>query len=210
MISEVTSVLDSPACFKGGSPASFGLRIYREFKAMDGVAGLWIESLVLEMLVEITRKPSRLEHVQPPWLRAARDLIHDQFSETLSLTSVAEAVGVHVAHLAKMFRRHYGCTVGEYLRALRLDYAARLLAQSDETLSTIALLAGFYDQSHFARLFKLRFGVTPRRFRADLKKNKPLSCQRTKTHSPTNYIQQSNVPPRRYLSSVVYMSRRTR
>jgi AraC-like DNA-binding protein len=179
MISEVTSVLDSPAYFKGGSPANFGLRIHREFKAMDCVAPLSIEALVLEMLVEMTRETSRRERVQPPWLRVARDLLHDQFSQTLSLSNVAEVVGVHAAHLAKMFRRHYACTVGEYLRTLRLDHAAKLLAHSDKTLSTVALLAGFYDQSHFARLFKQRFGVTPRGFRSDLRRKQlPITAKK--------------------------------
>jgi AraC family transcriptional regulator len=170
MISEVTSILDCAAYFKGGSSANFGLRIYREFKRMDCLAPLSIEALVLEMLVEITREDSRLERDQPRWLRMARDLVHDQFSQTLSLSNIAEVVGVHPAHLAKIFRRHYGCTVGEYIRMLRLDYAARLLAQSDKTLIAIALAAGFYDQSHFAHLFKLRFGVTPGDFRAALRR----------------------------------------
>lgn len=76
-------------------------------------------------------------------------------SQTLSLSNVAEVVGVHPTHLAKMFRRHYGCTIGEYIRMLRLDYAAKLLAQPNKTLSAIALVAGFYDQSHFAHFFKL-------------------------------------------------------
>jgi AraC family transcriptional regulator len=168
-ISEVTSILDCAAYFKGGSSANFGLRIYREFKRMDCVAPLAIEALVLEMLVEITRG-SRLEPNQPRWLRMARDLVHDQFSESLSLSNIAEVVGVHPVHLAKMFRRHYGCTVGEYIRMLRLNHAAKLLAQPDKTLSAIALAAGFYDQSHFAHLFKLQFGVTPGGFRAGLRR----------------------------------------
>jgi AraC family transcriptional regulator len=170
MISEVTSILDCAAYFKGESSASFGLRIYREFKSMDCLAPLSIEALVLEMLVEITREDSRLERDQSRWLRMAGDLVHDQFSQTLSLSNIAEVVGVHPAHLAKMFRRHYGCTIGEYIRILRLDYAAKLLARPDKTLSDIALAAGFYDQSHFAHLFRLRFGVTPGGSRAGLRR----------------------------------------
>jgi AraC-like DNA-binding protein len=52
----------------------------------------------------------------------------------------------------------------------RLDYSAKLLAQFDRSLSTIAFMTGFYDQSHFTHLFKLRFGVTPGDFRAGLKR----------------------------------------
>ena len=136
---------------------------------LDAVAPLAIQALTLEMLVQATRLDSRIERNPPQWLRQARELIHEQFAGSLSLSSVAEIVGVHAAHLAKMFRKHYGCSVGDYVRRLRLDHCAQLLTQSEKTLSTIALAAGFYDQSHFAHLFKLRFGVTPGAFRTSLK-----------------------------------------
>jgi AraC family transcriptional regulator len=176
MISEVTSILDCAAFFTGGSLASFGLRIYREFTIMDCVAPLSIEALVLEMLVETTREAARLERDQPRWLRVARDLVHDEFSQTLSLSSVAEVVGVHPAHLAKMFRRHYGCTVGGIHSNVAVGLCRKALAQPNKTLSAIALGAGFYDQSHFARLFKLRFGITPGDFQAGLRRKQlPVS-----------------------------------
>ena len=125
------------------------------------------------MLVQATRLDSRRDRNPPQWLRRAREVIHEQYSESLSLSSVAELVGVHPAHLAKMFRKHYGCTLGSYVRRLRLEHAAQLLAQSEKTLGTIALIAGFYDQSHFTKLFKLRFGATPADFRTALRKNSP-------------------------------------
>jgi AraC-like DNA-binding protein len=112
MISEVTSILDCAAFFTGGSLASFGLRIYREFTIMDCVAPLSIEALVLEMLVETTREAARLERDQPRWLRVARDLVHDEFSQTLSLSSVAEVVGVHPAHLARCSAGTMGARLG--------------------------------------------------------------------------------------------------
>jgi len=141
----------------------------REFRALDAVGPLSIEALTLEMLVQATRLDVMRDRNPPRWLQQGREVIHEQFLESLSLSSVAELVGVHPAHLAKMFRRHYGCTLGDYVRRLRLDYAAQLLARSEKTLSAIAVAAGFYDQSHFAHLFKLRFGVTPGVFRAGLR-----------------------------------------
>jgi AraC family transcriptional regulator len=121
------------------------------------------------MLVQVTRLTSGNEHNPPLWLRQVREALHEQFAEPLSLANIAGLAGVHAAHLAKMFRKHYGCTLGEYIRRLRLEYAAQLLARSEKTLSAIALAAGFYDQSHFANLFKHRFGITPGVFRASLR-----------------------------------------
>jgi AraC family transcriptional regulator len=167
---QVTEILDRASYVEGGMISSLALRILREFRTLDAVGPLSIEALTLEMLVQATRLDVMRDRNPPRWLQQAREVIHEQFLESLSLSSVAELVGVHAAHLAKMFRRHYGCTLGDYVRRLRLDYASQLLARSERTLTTIALAAGFYDQSHFAHLFKLRFGVTPGVFRADLRR----------------------------------------
>ena len=68
-------------------------------------------------------------------------------------------------HLTRTFRIHYGVTVGAYLRNLRLEQAARALADSMSTIADIAAQAGFYDQSHFTRTFKRKFGLTPQEYR---------------------------------------------
>ena len=167
-IRQATRILDRASYVEGGPISSLALRILRECRTLDAVGRLSIEALTLELLVEATRLEVMRDRNPPRWLQQAREAIHEQFLESLSLSSIAELVGVHAAHLAKMFHRHYGCTVGGYVRMLRLDYSAKLLAQSDKSLSMIALVAGFYDQSHFNRLFKLRFAVTPGEFRADL------------------------------------------
>jgi AraC family transcriptional regulator len=67
--------------------------------------------------------------------------------------------------LSREFRRYYSCTVGEYVRHLRIEYACRLLSASNASLAEIALAAGFFDQSHFARNFKWQTGMTPHEYR---------------------------------------------
>ena len=168
-IRQVSAILDRATYVEPGLFSHLLLAISREFRMLDAVAPLAMESLILEMLVQATRLTSNTERNPPQWLRQAREFLHGQFAEAVSLSSVAGLVGVHAAHLAKVFRRHYGCTLGDYVRRLRLDYASQLLARSEQNLSAIALAAGFYDQSHFARLFKHRFGVTPGVFRTSLK-----------------------------------------
>ena len=63
------------------------------------------------------------------------------------------------------FRRRYGCTIGEYVRDLRVQYALHLLETSDTPLGQVALDAGFCDQGHFGRAFKEHTGVSPGKFR---------------------------------------------
>jgi AraC family transcriptional regulator len=168
-VRQVTEILDRASYIEPGLFSHLVLAMSREFRISDAVVPLVIESLTLEMLAQATRLSLRIERKPPQWLRQAREVVHEQFAESLSLSSIAAEVGVHAVHLAKMFRKHYGCTLGDYVRRLRLNYASQLLARSDQTLATIALAAGFYDQSHFAHVFKLRFGITPGVFRAGLR-----------------------------------------
>jgi AraC family transcriptional regulator len=69
--------------------------------------------------------------------------------------------------LARTFRRTFGCTVGEYLRRLRIERAAEQLVSGDLPLAEIALAAGFADQSHFSNVFRRRTGVSPSAFRRE-------------------------------------------
>ena len=133
---------------------------------MDELSPLIVEGLTSEILGEAARfSLSKREPGPPSWLEQARELLHDQFHEHLTLAQVAGSVGVHETHLSREFRRYYRSTVGEYIRHLRIEFACHKLSTSETPLSAIALAAGFTDQSHFARTFKLRTGMSPATYR---------------------------------------------
>src|SRR4030095_10351225 len=102
----------------------------------------------------------------PGWLRDARELIHDRFAETITLAEIARALDVHPVHLARMFRKHFQCPMGEYQRRLRVEYASCQLMNTKVPLAEIAQSAGFSDQSHFSNTFRKQTGMTPRKFRS--------------------------------------------
>ena len=78
---------------------------------------------------------------------------------------MAQAVERHPALVAQQFRRRFGVTVGEYVRCLRVEHVARRLIMSSEPLASLAVEAGFADQSHMQRVFKARMGLTPADYR---------------------------------------------
>jgi AraC family transcriptional regulator len=159
-------VLDSPGDFHGGFPVWLVTRLHREHLRNDGVSPLVMEGLVLEVLAECSRRrPGDFDRNPPRWLRQVRDLLQDRLAENLSHEMIAAAVGIHPVHMARVFRRHYGCTLGDFVRQLRVDFAARLLATTDEPLAGIAITAGFSDQSHLTRTFKRQTGMTPAVYR---------------------------------------------
>lgn len=163
---ECSKMLRSRAEFRGDSSISLATRIYREFQRMDAVSPIVIEGLALEIIGEaLRREMHNLESRTPAWLNRAKEILHEQFSEDLTLAAIAEEVGVHPVYLARQFRKHYHCTVGEYARRLRVEAACREVTESDKSLAEIATEAGFYDQSHFSHTFKRLTGLTPTEFR---------------------------------------------
>jgi len=124
-----------------------------------------IESRAVELAFSIVKFSAR----EPRDLRSlqrAREYIHAHFADNLTLAQVARATGVHPVYLARQFRLRYHCTIGEYLRQLRIETACREISEAQTPLSVIAANAGFYDQSHFANTFKRYTGMTPTQYRA--------------------------------------------
>lgn len=151
---------------RGGSLALLGMRIYKEFRLMDAATPLAIEGLMLELVAGLSRRRSISTERKPPrWLDRAREILEAEFHDNVNLTRVAEAVNVHPVHLARVFRKQFACTPGEYIRQLRINFACRQLSQSDTPLVEIALASGFAHQAHFNRVFKAQTAMTPAEFR---------------------------------------------
>jgi AraC family transcriptional regulator len=160
--------LDNCVHHHAGSLSRLMMRIYREFLNMDAASPLAIEGLALEMLAEVSRRQVILSgQTQPRWLARAVELLRERFAEPLTTKQVAAAVGVHPVHLAREFRRFQRCTMGEYVRQLRVERACRQLNSSAQPLAAIAAEAGFSDQSHFSRTFKRLIGMTPAEYRTN-------------------------------------------
>lgn len=165
---EFSRVFEDARYLHGGLIPALALRVYQESRVRDSAAPIIVEGLMLELLGNASRwlvkPPVRI----PPWLKMARDLLHSQFNDPLTLLGIAQVVGVHPTHLARAFKQHYRSTVGDYVRQLRLDWASKRLAESEDSVAEIAAAAGFYDQSHFIHTLKRFTGLTPAEIRASL------------------------------------------
>ena len=157
--------LDDSAVFCGGVLSQLATRVYVEFRRMDEVSALAIEGLTLEIMAEASRRYLPAERAVAGWLKQAREFLHEKFNEPLTLTDVAREVDIHPVHLARVFRRQYHSSVGDYVRQLRVEFTRRELSATDKPLSEIALSAGFSSQSHFTTIFKKQVGLTPAEYR---------------------------------------------
>ena len=157
--------LDQGQSCPEGLPRWLAARLHSEFRRRDALSPLSLEDLALELVAEAARLALPAEAGPPCWLRAVRDRLHDEFTATFSLEDLAKTADVHPAHLARLFRREYGCTIGDCVRRLRVEYACRLLLSGDIPVGVIAQNAGFADQSHFTKTFRRLTGQTPAEFR---------------------------------------------
>lgn len=149
-----------------GELRQLGSRLLHELANEDEFSGLAREGIVLEVLAAFARTADSRAAKPPAWLAAARDFVHAQAYSPLSMVQIARAVGRHEIHLSREFRRYYRTSVGTYLRRLRAEEAARLLAQSREDITGIALRCGFASHSHLCRVFRTQYGLTPSEYRA--------------------------------------------
>ncbi len=158
---------NNPSLFGGNSISRLMMKLRNEFRSTDMEAALVIEGLVLQLIAETSRSRKEIsEDDCPRWLGQAKELLDERFSESLSLTFVAQSVGVHPVYLAHSFRRYYQCSVGEYRRRRRIDYACHKISASKDSLVNIALASGFSNQAHFSRIFKQTTGMSPAQYRA--------------------------------------------
>jgi AraC family transcriptional regulator len=144
----------------GGDPVWLVLRLYREFLARTDAGETAIEALVYELCAHVARRCDDDFH-EPEWLPEADTAVRERFGRPLDLASLASAIGVHPTHLCRAFRRFRGHTISEAIIGARVQYVARRLGDSDESLAEIAANAGFTDQSHMTRTFKRMTGYPP-------------------------------------------------
>jgi AraC family transcriptional regulator len=139
-------------------------RLYDELAAPDEMSGMVVESLATEILVFASRREKE-PRVRSRWVEKAQRMIEAEFAEPLSLARIARTVGVHPVHLSRQFRAAHGCTVGDYIRQVRVAFVRRQLTATDTPIAHIALTAGFSDQSQLTRTFRRLTGRTPAAFR---------------------------------------------
>lgn len=162
---ECRGKVDLDSSLHEGDLAWLAMRLYREHKEADACSALTIEGLVLEMLAIVGRFKELKQRDQPRWLSNAVDLLNAEFRSNLKVQDIANQIGVHPFHLSRVFRAVHRQTIGEYVHKLRVAYACKMLVLPECDLASVALSAGFSDQSHFTKVFKNLTGTTPGAFR---------------------------------------------
>lgn len=155
--------LETPRQINSGLLAAIGHRLSAALGQNDEPRALLVEGLVLELFGELLLSPKPERTAAS--IRTALALIHDRFRESISLSAIADEVGVSPMHLSRQFRSMTGMTVGSYIRKLRIETACQRLMNSPISLAELAAELGFVDQSHLSHTFKRITGISPAAFR---------------------------------------------
>ena len=120
-------------------------------------------------LAESLRRTLTNDSVLPPHtsilVKRAIAFIQQNHSESLSLQSIAEAVGISKAYLSRIFRQELGLALWEYLTRYRVARAKTLLLTTDYSIAEVAAKVGFDTATYFSTIFQREVGLSPRKFR---------------------------------------------
>ena len=123
------------------------------------IATMLAEHILLSRLM----KPKKLSS-----LEAATSYIDENLSENLSISRISESTHVSKSLLYRLFDKHFGMTVSEYINKRRVREAYELLSHTDFSIEKIAYTCGFSSTAYFSRIFKKEKGLSPTSYRKSL------------------------------------------
>jgi AraC family transcriptional regulator len=133
-----------------------------------------IEQRITDVLSTLREVPDDSRHEPPAWLRRVREEIDDT-TTGLRVRDLAARAQVHPVYLARQFRRFFGSSVVSYIQRQRVTRAANLIGSSSLPLSAVAFQAGFADQSHLTRSFRVGTGFSPGAYAGFIRSRPPGS-----------------------------------
>lgn len=109
---------------------------------------------------ELDDKEATLIRFQP-----AFELIEKKYNEKITLSKLANTVGLSVHHFCRSFKQLTGKTTTDYINNIRLDKSIYYLKQTDYNITEIALMCGFENGNYFSRIFKKYHSTSPSQYR---------------------------------------------
>jgi AraC family transcriptional regulator len=139
--------------------------VWREFHTDDDASTLALGESVALLFAQLMKSHARGSFEPHQRLDRCIEYLCSHQSRTPALSEVARIANVHPMHLAKLFRKRFGYSMGEWVRRQRVAWACDQLSRGTDTISSIAIAAGFADHAHFTRAFRRMTGSTPSWYR---------------------------------------------
>ena len=150
-----------------------GLALRSSLETVGIGSRLYADSMATAMAAHLLRYSSTRNHcfrehedgLSTQKLRQAIEYIEAHLGEDISLSDIANELGMSQYYFCHLFKRSTGMSPHQFLIRQRVERAKHLLKQTERTVTSIALDCGFANQSHFAKYFRLCTGLNPSQFR---------------------------------------------
>lgn len=139
--------------------------IHKELKVLDGSSEIIIHETILKIVEKMLHKSESTMYHKPAWVSKVKEILYDRSAEKISLKCLADELKIHSVHLSRDFSKHFRCTIGQYMRKIKIEKSLSLLQNKKHSLTDISTMCGFADQSHYLRCFKEFNGLNPSEFR---------------------------------------------
>jgi len=154
-----------------------GLALKRALENSGSNSRLYAETMTTALMVHLLQYYSAQQLTIPTYtgglsklkLQQVVDYIHAHLDRDLSLKELAAIVQMSAHYFSQLFKQSTGITPHQYVIHCRIERAKELLMQRKLTISDVAKVVGFVDQSHFHRHFKRLVGITPKAFLQQVK-----------------------------------------
>jgi len=173
-VSDGLALAHEPGVVRGRA-VRYAAELYREMRSWDAASAVVAEGLAAALVARVGFDADRERALDrrngrragTELSRAVERLRADPLNPP-SLATLANDAGLGELAFARSFRKQFGCGVGAFVRAERVELAKRALAESKRAVSAIAAELGFADQAHLTRVFRDATGWTPAAFRRAL------------------------------------------
>ncbi len=120
------------------------------------------ENLLVDVFNNYLKNKRGSKKKIPSWAQELKEIIQDHIDTNLSLKEISKGLDINPSYLSREFSKYFeDMSFGEYIRKNRIEKSKELMESSKYSLTEIAYLTGFSDQSHFSRIFKKYTGKNP-------------------------------------------------
>lgn len=106
---------------------------------------------------------------KPSLIKEALKYIDENYNRNITLEDVANYIHLNPQYLSRYFKKTMNMNFIDYISKLRINSSKKLLSKTDLSINSIALKVGYMDSSYFCKVFKKIEGISPHKFRKNLK-----------------------------------------
>jgi AraC-like DNA-binding protein len=140
---------------------------YSEKKPSEDLLELKFRELLLHMITDCANcdLTSYLKSLMPQKADSIQHVMEANCLFNLTLNDYAKLCNRSLSSFKRDFRAIYNINPGQWILNKKLDYAHKLLLTSDKSVNELSFESGFENSTHFSRVFKDRFGISPLQYR---------------------------------------------